>query len=53
MREKANGGARRANGHARAEADGPGDDAQAIMACMTAGFGQLEKSLEKLAKAVR
>ena len=41
---KANGSA--ANGHASA-------DAEAIMACMTQGFGRLEKSIEKLAKAVR
>jgi hypothetical protein len=54
VRAKANGGARKANGHARADAPtAPGDDAQAIMACMTAGFAKLEKSLEKLAKAVR
>jgi rubrerythrin len=32
---------------------GPSADAEAIMACMTAGFKGLEKSLEKLAKAVR
>ena len=30
--------------------DGPSADAQAIMACMTAGFSKLEKTLEKLAK---
>ena len=29
----------------------PSADAQAIMACMTAGFARLEKSLEKLARA--
>jgi hypothetical protein len=29
---------------------GPSADAQAIMACMTAGFSKLEKTLEKLAK---
>jgi len=29
---------------------GPSADAQAIMACMTAGFAQLQKSLEKMAK---
>jgi len=39
----------KANGHA-VEA-GPSADAQAIMACMTAGFSQLEKSIAKLAKA--
>ena len=32
---------------------GPGADAEAIMACMTAGFARLEKSLEKLAKSVK
>jgi rubrerythrin len=32
---------------------GPSADAEAIMSCMTAGFKSLEKSLEKLAKAVR
>ena len=30
---------------------GPSADAEAMMACMTAGFARLEKSLEKLAKA--
>ena len=43
---------RRSNGQfapAPAEA-GPSADAQAIMACMTAGFAKLEKTLEKLAK---
>ena len=29
----------------------PSADAQAIMACMTAGFARLEKSLEKLIRA--
>jgi hypothetical protein len=49
--------ARRANGQfASAAADtsaeaGPSADAQAIMACMSAGFAKLEKSLERLAKA--
>ncbi len=33
--------------------DGPSADAEAIMACMTAGFARLEKSMEKLAKAVK
>jgi ferritin len=42
--------ARKANGHAASVAAGPSADAQAIMACMTAGFAKLEKSLEKLAK---
>ena len=31
----------------------PTADAEAIMACMTAGFAKLEKSLEKLARAVK
>jgi hypothetical protein len=30
---------------------GPSADAQAIMACMTAGFAKLEKTLDKFAKA--
>lgn len=34
-----------------AAAAGPSADAEAIMACMTAGFARLEKSLEKLVKA--
>jgi hypothetical protein len=34
-----------------AAAGGPSADAEAIMACMTAGFARLEKSLEKLVKA--
>ena len=38
------------NGSAAVEA-GPSADAQAIMACMTAGFAKLDKTLEKLAKA--
>jgi rubrerythrin len=39
---------------ARGAADaGPSQDAEAMMACMTQGFSRLEKSLEKLAKAVR
>ena len=33
--------------------EGPSADAEAIMACMTAGFARLEKSMEKLAKAVK
>jgi hypothetical protein len=45
--------AKKGNGHDHAAAveTGPSADAQAIMACMTAGFAKLEKSLEKLAKA--
>lgn len=34
-------------------AAGPSADAEAIMACMTAGFAQLERSLEKLVKTQR
>jgi hypothetical protein len=34
-------------------ASAPSADAEAIMACMTAGFAQLERSLEKLVKAQR
>jgi hypothetical protein len=35
------------------EAPHPSADAEAIMACMTEGFSRLEKSLEKLARAVK
>ena len=44
---------KKANGHDRASAVStePSADAQAIMACMTAGFAKLEKTLEKIAKA--
>jgi hypothetical protein len=35
------------------EACAPSADAQAIMACMTEGFAKLEKSMEKLARAVK
>lgn len=42
----------KANGSAATMA-GPSGDAQAIMACMTDGFARLEKSLEKLARAVK
>jgi hypothetical protein len=59
VREK-NGAGSNANGHANGKANGasamasgPSADAEAIMACMTAGFKGLEKSLEKLAKSVR
>jgi ferritin len=43
----------KSNGHAaQASAEAaPSADAQAIMACMTAGFAKLEKTLEKIAKA--
>jgi hypothetical protein len=49
--------ARKANGQFAAATNGasngagPSADAEAIMACMTAGFAKLEKTLEKLAKA--
>jgi hypothetical protein len=36
-----------------AEAPHPSADAEAIMSCMTEGFARLEKSLEKLARAVK
>lgn len=39
-----------ADGCATAE---PSSDAQAMMACMSEGFARLEKSLEKLARAVK
>ena len=62
VRAKAGGAAKgRANGHARSGANGsngaaasaPSSDAEAIIACMTAGFQSLEKSIERLAKAAR
>jgi hypothetical protein len=52
VREKANGRGK-SNGHGPLSAGPSGPDADAIMACMTAGFARLEKSLEKLAKAVK
>jgi hypothetical protein len=52
VREKANGHAR-SNGHGAPSPGLPSADAEAIMGCMTAGFARLEKSLEKLAKAVK
>jgi len=42
--------AKKSNGHALQAQDGPSADAQAIMACMTAGFAKLEKTLAKIAK---
>ena len=58
VREKAGVGGKmkaKANGHANGAAlsSGPSADAEAIMACMTAGFKSLEKTLEKMAKAAR
>lgn len=43
----------KANGNGHAMPAGPSNDAQAIMECMTAGFAKLEKTLEKLAKAMK
>jgi hypothetical protein len=42
---------RKTNGRADLSDAAPSADAAAIMACMTAGFAQLEKSIVKLAKA--
>jgi rubrerythrin len=42
------GGGRKASAR---QPDGPSADAEAIMACMTAGFARLEKTMEKLAKS--
>jgi hypothetical protein len=49
VRDRANGKAARMNGADHSASA----DAEAIMACMTQGFSRLEKSIEKLAKAVR
>ena len=35
------------------DVNGPSADAEALMACMTAGFARLEKTLEKLVKAAK
>jgi hypothetical protein len=48
VREMAGGKKKAANMNA-----GPSADAEAMMACMTAGFSRIEKSLEKLAKAAK
>jgi len=50
VRAKARGG-KKTNGHAEKMSAGPSADAEAIMACMTAGFAKLEKTLEKVARA--
>jgi hypothetical protein len=50
VREKAAGRRPKTNG---AASNGVSGDADAIMACMTQGFGRLEKSIEKLAKAMK
>ena len=44
VREMASGG-KKTGGSPRSLSDGPSADAEAIMACMTAGFAKLEKSL--------
>jgi hypothetical protein len=52
LREAYEGVRERAGAKRKSAATGaPSADAEAIMACMTAGFARLEKSLEKLVKA--
>ena len=46
-------GGKKGAGTSGAEFGAPSADAEAMMACMTAGFARIEKSLEKLAKASR
>ena len=46
-------GGKAAKGAHRAMGAAPSADAQAIMACMNAGFARLEKSLESLARAAK
>jgi len=54
VRAQANGGHARTNGKTNGHGPtAPSVDAEAIMACMTAGFAKLEKSMEKLARAVK
>ena len=50
-RAKAGGSAMNGNGASPVSSNGPSADAQAVMECMTAGFGRLEKVLEKMAKS--
>ena len=50
VREKAAGRRAKTNGSA---SNGVSGDADAIMACMTQGFGRLEKSIEKLVKVMK
>jgi len=50
VRERAAGRRPKTNG---AASNGVSGDADAMMACMTQGFGRLEKSIEKLAKAMK
>ncbi len=52
VRERANGGGHSSSSMTMSN-NGPSADAQAIMACMSEGFARLEKSMDKLAKAVR
>jgi len=51
--ERIRGSKGKSNGAAEAAMSGPSADAEAIMACMTAGFRSLEKSLETLVNAAR
>ncbi len=44
---KGNGAAKTAMSNGNGATHGPSDDAKAIMACMTEGFGRLEKSIQK------
>lgn len=53
VRARAEGGTRKAKPNGHAAPEGPSADALAIMACMSEGFARLEKSFEKLAKAVK
>jgi hypothetical protein len=46
-------GGRKKGGAKMASSDGPSADAEAMMACMTAGFARLEKAMDKLAKAAK
>jgi hypothetical protein len=48
VREMADG---KTKGASKMAADAPSADAEAMMACMTAGFARLEKAMEKLVKA--
>jgi len=50
IREKTAGRRPKTNG---ASSNGVSGDADAIMACMTQGFGRLEKSIEKLVKVMK
>jgi len=53
VRAKANGQTHGKPMAMAAASSGPSADAQAIMSCMTDGFARLEKSMEKLAKALK